>query len=436
MKIAACFLDGAREPGPVMDAMTGAMHLFDHQVRGALPVPGGALGHVSPGLPAAVAGWARSEHGGNRLLIAGVPTVSGGTLASTLRDIVASDYRRAAAALSALDGVFAALFWDGAHGKLLVVTDPFGIQPVYMFRARRTLLVASELRAMCASGVVPVASDPAGWGQFFAVGNTMGDSTLLAGVSLRSPRDHPRVRAADGSAGLPHVLGVARAASRRHDARARAHRRDRRSPPGGRPPLRGALPFVDAPPQRGLRLAHPPLDPSARGSPQSRADSRARERGGWRRRPFRRPGCPAGRASACAGAHSPRLLLVGVLCGLPDPERGGDAEPLPLHRAAVGADRSRHARHLGWAVPRLQSERSRIPGRELRGLPPVQGARRGLAAVDRPGTRVRARTCTPPCGRDSWTGSAGSPPRTRTTPTASGGSPCAIVAVIALPRTR
>ena len=187
MKIAACFLDGAREPGPVMDAMTGAMHLFDHQVRGALPVPGGVLGHVSPGLPAAVAGWARSEHGGNRLLIAGVPTVSGGTLASTLRGIVASDYRRAAAALSALDGVFAALFWDGAHGKLLVVTDSFGIQPVYMFRARRTLVLASELRAMCASGVAPVAGDPAGWGQFFAVGNTLGDSTLLAGVSLVPP---------------------------------------------------------------------------------------------------------------------------------------------------------------------------------------------------------------------------------------------------------
>jgi hypothetical protein len=112
VKIAACFLDGAREPGPVMDAMTGAMHLFDHQARGTLPVPGGALGHVSPGLPAAVAGWARSEHGENRLLIAGVPTVSGGTLASTLSGIRTPDYGQAAAALSAL----AALFW--AHGDL------------------------------------------------------------------------------------------------------------------------------------------------------------------------------------------------------------------------------------------------------------------------------------------------------------------------------
>jgi hypothetical protein len=187
MKIAACFLDEGREPAVVMASMTGSMRLFDHQTEATYPVPGGALGHVSPGLPPAVGGWAQSEHRGNRLLISGVPTAPAGSLASVLRGVVASDYKHAAGALQSLDGVFAAVFWDALHRRLVVVTDALGVQPLYMLRAGKSLLLASELRAMCASGLVGVEADAAGWGQFFAAGNTLGNATLLAGVSRVPP---------------------------------------------------------------------------------------------------------------------------------------------------------------------------------------------------------------------------------------------------------
>src|SRR5258705_249408 len=147
MKIAACSLDEVRNPAVVMASMTGSMRLCDHQAEATYPVPGGAGGYVLPGLPPAVGGWAQSEHRGNRLLISGVPTAPAGSLASVLRGVVASDYKHAAGALQSLDGVFAAVFWDALHRRLVVVTDALGVQPLYMLRAGKSLLLADAARA-------------------------------------------------------------------------------------------------------------------------------------------------------------------------------------------------------------------------------------------------------------------------------------------------
>ena len=183
MKVAACF-DAIREQSPSarVSSMTGAMRLFDHQSAGTRQVDGGALGYVSAGLPSRLCGWMEREHAGNHLLVAGVPLPPSGPLEALLDDVVASDHRRAASILETLDGVFAALFWDARHRRLVVVTDAFGIQPLYMARNGTSLLLASELRALCAAGI-PVAMDAAGWGQFFSVGNTLGNTTMLAGAS-------------------------------------------------------------------------------------------------------------------------------------------------------------------------------------------------------------------------------------------------------------
>jgi len=183
MKLAACFRnDEQQSPSALVGAMTEAMRLFDHQSTGIRQADGGALGYVAAGLPARLGGWMEREHGGNRLLLAGVPLPPSGPLEALLAEVVASDHRRAASILGTLDGVFAALFWDARHRRLVVVTDPFGIQPLYMVRDGRSLMLASELRALCAAGI-PVAMDAAGWGQFFSVGNTLGNTTMLHGVS-------------------------------------------------------------------------------------------------------------------------------------------------------------------------------------------------------------------------------------------------------------
>ena len=183
MKVAACFGATHQEsPAALMSSMTGAMRLFDHQSAATRTVDGGALGYVAAGLPSPLGGWREREHQGNRLLIAGVPLPPSGSLETLLDEVVASDHGRAASILETLDGAFAALFWDARHRRLVVVTDAFGMQPLYMVRDGKSLLLASELRALCAAGV-PVEMDAAGWGQFFSVGNTLGETTMLAGAS-------------------------------------------------------------------------------------------------------------------------------------------------------------------------------------------------------------------------------------------------------------
>lgn len=183
MKVAACFGASRQEsPSVLVKSMTGAMRLFDHQSTGIRPVDGGALGYVVAGLPPRLCAWMEREHEGNRLLVAGVPLPPSGSLEALLDEVVASDHDRAASILETLDGAYAALFWDARHRRLVVVTDAFGIQPLYMVREGKSLMLASELRALCAAGV-PVAMDAAGWGQFFCVGNTLGETTMLAGAS-------------------------------------------------------------------------------------------------------------------------------------------------------------------------------------------------------------------------------------------------------------
>lgn len=64
-------------------------------------------------------------------------------------------------ALPRLRGMFAFAAWDARDKTLLLARDPFGIKPLYFHhRADGTLLFASELNALLASGHAPAAIDP------------------------------------------------------------------------------------------------------------------------------------------------------------------------------------------------------------------------------------------------------------------------------------
>lgn len=63
--------------------------------------------------------------------------------------------------LQRLRGMFAFAVWDTQERTLFFARDPFGIKPLYYAHDGTTLLFASELNALTASSMVPVAIDPA-----------------------------------------------------------------------------------------------------------------------------------------------------------------------------------------------------------------------------------------------------------------------------------
>ena len=73
-------------------------------------------------------------------------------------------------ALDELDGMFAFAFYHAKSRRVLLARDPFGIKPLYVARAQKAFVFASEVRAVLASGLVPDDLDPAGIASFLAYG--------------------------------------------------------------------------------------------------------------------------------------------------------------------------------------------------------------------------------------------------------------------------
>jgi len=73
-------------------------------------------------------------------------------------------------ALDELDGMFALAFYHAKSRRVLLARDPFGIKPLYVARAQRAFVFASEVRAVLASALVPDDLDPAGIASFLAYG--------------------------------------------------------------------------------------------------------------------------------------------------------------------------------------------------------------------------------------------------------------------------
>src|ERR1700733_13676972 len=89
-----------------------------------------------------------------------------------------------------LRGIFAMAIWDPRSRCVHLVRDQMGIKPLYWTIVRggalggETLLFASELRSLLASGVVPRRLDPAGVASFLAQGFVVGPGTMVEGVKL------------------------------------------------------------------------------------------------------------------------------------------------------------------------------------------------------------------------------------------------------------
>jgi asparagine synthase (glutamine-hydrolysing) len=81
-----------------------------------------------------------------------------------------------------LRGMFAFALYDPARGGVLLARDPLGIKPLYIADDGATLRVASQVKALLASGKVNTRPDPAGHAGFFLWGNIPDPYTLYRDI--------------------------------------------------------------------------------------------------------------------------------------------------------------------------------------------------------------------------------------------------------------
>lgn len=83
-----------------------------------------------------------------------------------------------------LHGKFAAAIWDSTARRLILVTDRFGMKPLYYARLPGRVLFASEIKALLADAGVSRRTDVRGLAQFFTFGQLLGEDTLFEGIRL------------------------------------------------------------------------------------------------------------------------------------------------------------------------------------------------------------------------------------------------------------
>ena len=84
--------------------------------------------------------------------------------------------------LGKLRGMFAFALWDGARRRMLLARDPYGIKPLYYADDGGTLRVASQVRALVATGNVSRQFDPAGAAGFFLRGTVPEPFTMYSAI--------------------------------------------------------------------------------------------------------------------------------------------------------------------------------------------------------------------------------------------------------------
>ncbi|HEU5318360.1 MAG TPA: asparagine synthetase B, partial [Chloroflexota bacterium] len=89
------------------------------------------------------------------------------------------------------NGMFAFALWDARARRLLLARDRFGVKPLYYAwlgeAQRKTLAVASEVKAFLALPDFSVRLDPLAAVEYFTFQNVFSDRTLFDGVRLLPP---------------------------------------------------------------------------------------------------------------------------------------------------------------------------------------------------------------------------------------------------------
>ncbi|MGK0481565.1 MAG: asparagine synthase (glutamine-hydrolyzing), partial [Planctomycetota bacterium] len=88
-----------------------------------------------------------------------------------------------------LHGMFAIALWDPSKAQVLLIRDRLGLKPIYITQIDQdgrypSVLFASEVRGLLASGLVKRTLDPVGVSSYLWNGFVVGPNTILRGVSL------------------------------------------------------------------------------------------------------------------------------------------------------------------------------------------------------------------------------------------------------------
>ncbi len=105
-------------------------------------------------------------------------------------------------ALSRLQGMYAFAWYDARTSRVLLVRDPLGIKPLYVYQGPGLILFASEVRAILASGLVARRLDRRGLASFLAFGAVQEPHTIVEGVRML-PAGHWQEIGALGRASSP-----------------------------------------------------------------------------------------------------------------------------------------------------------------------------------------------------------------------------------------
>ncbi len=84
-------------------------------------------------------------------------------------------------------GMFAFALWDAPKRRLLLVRDRLGVKPLYWARAGDSLLFASEIKSILASGIITAAANRAVLSEVLATRYTSGDETMFEGIHKLLP---------------------------------------------------------------------------------------------------------------------------------------------------------------------------------------------------------------------------------------------------------
>jgi len=101
--------------------------------------------------------------------------------------------------LEKLRGQFAVALWDQRRRQLVLARDRFGICPLFWTRQGDWLLFASEVKALIASGMVPIRPDPRGINHIFTYFALPGPVTCFEGIQCLIPGHYLKIRPGHGS---------------------------------------------------------------------------------------------------------------------------------------------------------------------------------------------------------------------------------------------
>ncbi len=92
--------------------------------------------------------------------------------------------------LHRFNGMFAFALWERPARRLRLVRDRLGVKPLYYFWDGRSLLFASELKALLASGVVPAEIEPRGLWDYLTFRYVPGPHTIWRHIHKLPPGHH------------------------------------------------------------------------------------------------------------------------------------------------------------------------------------------------------------------------------------------------------